>query len=298
MHILSIRPVADIVLKEAAPISPYLNIDSALPSQYWKNINLYDEWKKLPRGKRPDWTTYATSFANDEHRVKAIQDQKAARKPQNPVAEAPDPVAPDPVAEASDPGGPMGEQGEFNFMESPQQFLQRIRDGVNQFGKQFNIKTIRPYNNAIQHALRAVKSLSQQPDISPDIRDRGEQLLQLFQQIQAGDAEDAKLVQQLGQLAYQLGQSAGAYQPGSGAASNMQTRGPEPQPQPQPAPQQPGFGQKIRDGVGQAANWMGRQFGKLPSPAQVGLAESDGKVLTASMGSAQSLIEEFYTQSQ
>jgi len=87
--------------------------------------------------------------------------------------------------------------------ESPQQFLQRIRNGVNQFGKQFNEKTIRPYNEAIQLALQAIKALSSS-NITPEIMDKGNQLLERFQQIHADNAKDNQLVLQLGDLASQL----------------------------------------------------------------------------------------------
>lgn len=227
MHTLTAIPISDIVL--AAPRHP---IQPGLPAVYQPK-NWVEEWKKP--GKRMGWTDFFQSLP-PEYQNKARQDYQEYRSNAATPTPEQEPVVDEPVTEPSVPGatvsepGAAGGQEQFPFMENPQKFLQRIRSGVVQFSNAFNNQTIRPYNNAIQHALRAIKNLSQQPDISPDVRDRGEQLLQIFQQIQAGDAEDAQLVRQLGELAYQLGQAAGAYQPG--AASNMQTRGPQPASQP------------------------------------------------------------------
>lgn len=180
------------------------------------------------------WVDFFRSLP-PQYQAKARQDwmayQSEIRRPKAPAEATPaesEFAQPSPVA---DPGA-SGEQQEFGFMESPQQFLQKLRDGVNQFGRSFNVQTIRPYNNAIQHALRAIKSLSQQPNLDPAVREQGEELLRLFQNIQASDAADTQLVNQLGQVAFQLGQAANAYQPG--VASNPVTRAPAPVSQPQP----------------------------------------------------------------
>jgi len=158
---------------------------------------------------------------------------------------------------------------------TPQQFLARLRDGVRQFGQQFNQSTVRPYNNAIQHALKAIENLSQAPEISPEIERQGDKLLKLFQDIQASDAEDVKLVNQLGQIAYALGMSAGAYQPG--AATNMQTRAPQ---QAQPTKEQPQ--EQPKEGL-----WQ-RMQRHIPSWSR---AAETNVTLTAEVGSAARLLK-------
>lgn len=252
MQTLSIMPVADIVLGQ---LRPWLqNVTPEQAAEFANQIQKSKAGRWYLPGKGPSYTNIS------EEEAEYLMDTGGVT-----------PSVPEPT--------------------TPQQFLARLRNGVNQFGRQFNQTTIRPYNNAIQHALRAVKSLSQMPEISPEIEQQGEQLLSLFQNIQAAGAEDAQLINQLGQVAYQLGQAAGAYQ--SGSATDVETRAPA-----QPVqPAGPGIGQKIRDSVGQFGNWVGNQVGKIPSPTQLGFAESDEKILTASSGSAQSLIEVFHTQS-
>jgi hypothetical protein len=88
--------------------------------------------------------------------------------------------------------------------QNPQEFIQNLIAGVDQFGKQFNIQTIRPYNDAIRQALTSIKSLATLPTLSPEIEQTGNQLLQLFEDIKASDAEDAQLIDQIRQLAQQL----------------------------------------------------------------------------------------------
>lgn len=235
MRILTSTPIENLVL--AAPN----RVQTGLPQSMLPNF--VEEWKRP--GKRTTWQQFFESLPPD-YQNKARQDWYGYQKD---IASRRKPAAPKTVPEVSNLGGPEGEQMSFPFTQTvtPQQFLARLNDGVKQFGRQFNQTTIRPYNNAIQHALRAIQNLSKMPDISPEIEQAGEELLNKFQEIQAGDAEDALLVQQLGQLAFQLGQSAGAYS--SGAATNLQTRGPQQPPQ-QP---QPNWWQRVLRRPGQAA---------------------------------------------
>lgn len=156
-------------------------------------------------------------------------------------------VAPEAAPEAApQTAANPGEQMTLPFGDRPQgsnpaDFIRRLRDGVNLFGKQFNVQTIRPYNNAIQHALKAVKSLEGMPDISPELEQSGNELLQLFQSIQASAAEDTQLVNQLGQLAQQLAVSAGAYQTTEPTTTEPTTAEPE-------APSQ-NWWQRLRSGL-------------------------------------------------
>ena len=104
----------------------------------------------------------------------------------------------------------------------------------------------------------------------------------------ADKAQDLAFLQQLAAQATQLAQSAG------GAGQTMEQAYPAAPPAAPPA--KPGLGQRMRGGLDRAMNWIGD---RVPNPAQMGgLAESDERVLTASMGSAQELITKSHSLSQ
>ncbi len=238
MHVFSIMSVADIVLAGPNRVQPGLH-QSKLP-------NFVEEWQRP--GKRTTWQQFFESLPPN-YQNKARQDWYKHKKDIASQRKSSDPVtAPTEEGDAPNPGGAEGEQATFPFAQpgaSPQDFLTRLRGGVKEFGNAFNIQTIRPYNNAIQHALRSIQTLSKLPEIPLETVRAGEALLKKFQEIQAGDAEDALLVQQLGELAQSLASAAG-YAPGT--ATNLRTRAPQQQP-----PHQ--------------QNWWQRMMGAMPGRA-------------------------------
>lgn len=183
-------------------ISPKLaQVEPGLPQAYLPNF--VTEWKKQ---KKP-WTQFFRSIP-PEYQEKAARDwaqyrsQQAKAKPGSFGSPAAPSEAPAPEAPAAAP-----EVAPEAIRADPQEFLQRLRSGINQFGRQFNTQTIRPYNAAIQQSLKALDNLAKMPSLSPEVEQIGEQLLQIFQAIQASDAEDAQLISQLGQVAQQLAAS-------------------------------------------------------------------------------------------
>ena len=182
--------------------------------------------------------------------------------------------------------------------QNPAQAIQTLMESVKQFGSQFN-QEIRAYNQHIKQVHQSIAML-QKIDWNNSTVDLGtvtQQALALQKTLDTATVEQAKdmaFLQQLATQAAQLSQSAG----GSGLTMEQSTA--------QPAAQ-PGMSEQAGRGVGQVAkapgralNWLGNQVGKGVDWAkqqgrQFGQgyanAKSDQIILTAQMGSAQSIVE-------
>lgn len=191
MHVLSIQPVAHIVLGQVRPW-----VQKLTPEQASQTLG------DIKKSRAGGWFLPGGAAGKTQITDNELEYMENLRNGLQGATVAPEA----PMADVPNPGGPMGEQTEFGFQQGPdpKAFVELLRGKIREFGNQFNIQTIRPYNNAIQQSMQAINNLAKMPNLSPEVEQIGNQLMQLFQSITAGDAEDAQLVNQLGGLAQQL----------------------------------------------------------------------------------------------